>query len=59
MFMQVVTALLWVAAGIAAALALFWILNKIAELMPGKWEDRVKPFLFILTAYFAITLYLI
>ncbi len=59
MFMQVVTALLWVAAGIAAALALFWILNKIAELMPGKWEDRVKPFLFILPAYFAITLYLI
>jgi alpha-glucoside transport system permease protein len=57
--MQVVTALLWVAAGIAAALALYWILNKIAELLPGRWEGRVKPYLFILPAYFAITLYLI
>ena len=38
---------------------LYWILNKIAELLPGRWEDRIKPYLYILPAYAAITLYLI
>ncbi len=53
------TALVTVAIGIAAALALFWALNKLAELLPTKWEHRVKPYLLILPAYFAITLYLL
>ncbi len=39
--------------------SLYWILNKIAELLPGRWEDRVKPYLYILPAFAAITLYLI
>lgn len=53
------TALVTVLIGIAAALALFWVLNKIAELLPGKWEGRIKPYLLILPAYLAITLYLL
>ena len=44
---QVLTTLLTVVAGIGAALVVYWILNKLAELLPGRWEDRVKPYLYI------------
>lgn len=59
MLLKIVTALLTVLAGVGAALALYWVLNKLAELLPGRWEDRIKPYLYILPAYLAITLYLI
>ncbi|MEO7942995.1 MAG: sugar ABC transporter permease [Marmoricola sp.] len=57
--MKVLSALLFVVAGIGAALALYWLLNKLAELLPTKWEERIKPFFYILPAYLAIALYLI
>ncbi len=57
--MKVLTALLTVLAGIGAALALYWLLNKAAELLPAKWEERLKPFLYIAPAYLAVALYLI
>jgi alpha-glucoside transport system permease protein len=57
--MKVLTMLLSVIAGIGAALAIFWVLNKIAELLPGKWEERVKPLLYILPAFAAVALYLV
>lgn len=50
---------LTVIVGIAAALILYWILNKIAELLPGNTEHRVKPYLFILPALLAILFYLV
>ncbi|MEZ5098045.1 MAG: sugar ABC transporter permease [Nocardioides sp.] len=59
MFVQLLTALMWVVIGIAAGLALFWLLNKFAEILPSPWEGRLKPYLYIFPAYFAITLYLI
>ncbi len=59
MFLKFVLAILTVIAGIGAALVIFWLLNKLAELLPGRWEDRVKPFLYILPAAAAIILYLI
>ena len=59
MLTQIATAVMWVAIGIAAALALYWVLNKIAELLPDPWEHRLKPYLYILPAYTAITIYLI
>jgi alpha-glucoside transport system permease protein len=58
-FGKTLTALITVIAGIGAALLLYWILNKIAELLPGRWEDRIKPYLYILPAFGAIALYLI
>ena len=57
--MKVVSALLTVAAGIGAALALYWLLNKLAELLPGRWEDRIMPYFFIAPAFLAVALYLI
>jgi alpha-glucoside transport system permease protein len=59
MAVKAITALLTVLAGVGIALVLYWLLNKLAELLPGRWEDRVKPFLYILPAYVAITIYLL
>ncbi len=59
MLAKALTTLITVVAGIGAALLIYWILNKIAELLPGRWEDRVKPYLYILPAVAAISLYLI
>ena len=47
-------ALLTVLAGVGAALVLFWLLNKVAELLPEKWENRLKPLFYILPAYASI-----
>ena len=59
MLAKALTTLITVAVGIGAALLIYWILNKIAELLPGRWEDRIKPYLYILPAFAAISLYLI
>ena len=59
MALKALTALITVALGVGGALLLYWLLNKLAELLPGHWEDRVKPYLFILPAYAAITVYLL
>jgi alpha-glucoside transport system permease protein len=54
-----INAILTVLAGVGGALVLFWLLNKAVELLPGRWEDRVKPYFFILPAFLAIAVYLI
>jgi alpha-glucoside transport system permease protein len=56
---KIITTLLTVLAGVGAALALYWVLNKLAELMPERWESRIKPYLYILPASAAITFYLV
>ncbi len=57
--MKLLSALITVVAGIGAALALYWLLNKVAELLPSRWEERLKPFFYILPAYLAVAVYLI
>jgi alpha-glucoside transport system permease protein len=59
MFLKVITALITVAAGVGAAVLLYYLLNKLAEVLPGNLEHRIKPYLYILPAYAAITIYLI
>jgi len=59
MLAKTLTAILTVLAGVSAALVLFWVLNKLAELLPGRLEERLKPVFYILPAYAAITIYLI
>lgn len=59
MLVKTINAILWVLGGVGAALILFWVLNKLAELLPDKWEDRVKPYVYILPAFAMIGLYLI
>jgi alpha-glucoside transport system permease protein len=59
MLIKSLSALLTVLAGVGAALVVYWVLNKLAELLPGRWEDRIKPYFYILPAYVAIAVYLI
>jgi alpha-glucoside transport system permease protein len=59
MLIKLFNALLTVLYGVGAALILYWLLNKLAELLPAKLEHRIKPFFYILPAYFAISLYLL
>jgi alpha-glucoside transport system permease protein len=56
---KILNALIAVVAGVAGAVVVYWLLNKLAELLPGQWEDRVKPYLYLLPAFAAIGLYLI
>jgi alpha-glucoside transport system permease protein len=56
---KILNAIIAVVGGVLGAIVLYWLLNKLAELLPGRWEDRVKPYLFLLPAVAAISLYLI
>jgi alpha-glucoside transport system permease protein len=57
--LKVLTALVTVAIGIGAAVLLYWLLNRLADALPGKWEARLKPYLYILPAFVALGFYLI
>jgi alpha-glucoside transport system permease protein len=56
---KALVALITVIAGIGGALVVYYLLNKLAELMPERWESRVKPYFYILPAFAAIAVYLI
>jgi len=56
---QVLSTVLTVVAGIAAALAVYWVLNKLAESLPGGWESRIKPYFYVAPAVAAIGVYLV
>jgi alpha-glucoside transport system permease protein len=59
MVIQLLNALITIAAGVAGALLLYFLLNLLSEALPGRWEDRVKPYLYLLPAIGAIGLFLI
>jgi alpha-glucoside transport system permease protein len=56
---KLINAVLAIAGGVGGALILYWLLNKLVELLPGPWEDRVKPYVYLLPALGAIGLFLI
>ena len=56
---KVLNTLIAIVAGVGGALVLYWLLNFIAERLSGKWEGRVKPYLFILPAIAALGIYLV
>jgi len=59
MLAKAFTSIITVLAGIGGALAMYWLLNKAADLLPKKWERKLRPYFFILPAYLAITVYLL
>ena len=59
MLIKTMNTIITVLAGIGAALVLYWVINKLAELLPGQWEDRLKPYVSSCPAFAAITLYLL
>jgi alpha-glucoside transport system permease protein len=56
---KILATLLTVVVGIGAIALLYYVLNKIAELLPAKWENRVKPYFYVLPAVAVVTLYLV
>jgi alpha-glucoside transport system permease protein len=56
---RVINALLAIVGGVGGALLLYFILNKLVEMLPQKWEERLKPWVFIAPALAAIGLFLI
>ena len=59
MAIKLMNAVLAIVGGIGGAMIIFWILNKLAESLKGRWEDRVKPWMFAGPAILAIAVYLI
>ena len=59
MGIKIANALIAVFAGVGGALVLYYVLNKVVELLPQKWEERAKPFVFIGPAFAAIGLFLL
>jgi alpha-glucoside transport system permease protein len=59
MIIKLINTALTVIAGVGAALVLYYILNKVAEVLPGRWEERAKPYLYILPALTAIAIYVV
>lgn len=59
MLLKILNALITVGVGVGAAVILYWLLNKLAEVLPGRWEHRIKPYLYILPAYAALIFYLV
>jgi alpha-glucoside transport system permease protein len=56
---RLINALLAIIGGVGAALLLYWVLNKLVETFPAKWEERLKPWVFIGPAVVAIGFFLI
>ena len=56
---RLINALLAIVGGVGAALLLFWILNKLVEMLPAKWEEHIEPWVFIGPAVAAIGLFLV
>jgi alpha-glucoside transport system permease protein len=56
---KLLNAVIAILGGIGGAVIIFWILNKLAESLKGRWEDRVKPWMFAGPAILAIAVYLI
>jgi alpha-glucoside transport system permease protein len=56
---RLINALLAIIGGVGAALLLYWVLNKLVEALPQKWEERLKPWVFAGVALAAIGLFLI
>jgi alpha-glucoside transport system permease protein len=59
MALKIIFALLTVVIGIGGSFALYWVLNKLTELLPGPAERGLKPYVYILPAYVAIIVFLI
>lgn len=56
---KILLAVVAVVVGVLGAVAIFWVLNKLVELLPKKWELRLKPYALLFPAAAVITLFLI
>lgn len=59
MGIKIANAIIAIIGGIGGAMILYWLLNKLAESLGKRWEERVKPWAFAGPAILAIGVYLI
>ena len=59
MWVKTLNTVMTVLIGVGVAVLLYFVLNKIAELLPGRMGDRLKPWLYILPPYVPIAVYLL
>ena len=57
--LKVINALLAIVSGVLGSLLLYYVLNKVVERLPKKWEERVKPYVFVGPAVVLIGFFLI
>lgn len=56
---KVINAIIAIVGGVAGMFLFFWVLNWLVERLPGKWEARIKPYVFVGPAVLAISLLLV
>ena len=56
---KVINGLLAIIGGVGGAMVLFWALNALVERLPPRWEERLKPWVFIGPAVLAVTVFLV
>ncbi len=59
MTIKILNALIAIVGGVLGAMLLYWLLNQLAQRLPGKWEHRVKPYVFVGPAVLIIGFFLI
>lgn len=57
--LKLINALLAIVGGVLGAMALFWLLNAVTERLSPKWEQRLKPYVFVGPAMLIVTLFLL
>lgn len=57
--LKVINALLAILSGVLSSLLLYYVLNKGVEHLPKKWENRLKPYVFVGPAIFLIGFFLV
>lgn len=56
---KVINALLAIVSGVLGSLLLYYVLNKAVERLPKKWEERLRPYVFVGPAVVVIGFFLI
>lgn len=56
---KIINAVLAIIAGVGGMLVLFWVLNALVERLPSKWEERLKPYVFVGPAVAVVGLFLV
>jgi alpha-glucoside transport system permease protein len=57
--LKVINALLAIVSGVLGSLLLYYLLNKVVEWLPRKWEERLKPYVFVGPAVVLVGFFLI
>jgi len=57
--LKVINALLAIVSGVLGSLLLFYVMNKVVERLPKRWEERLKPYVFVGPAVLLVGFFLI